>query len=76
MAFHQYGLLIFRGPEQIRTAVEAFAELCLTTRPQDPFFEPGTNVGFLYIRCKFRLKNFFLITKFHETYCSLRTYYY
>ncbi len=26
-----------RGPEQIRTAVEAFAELCLATRPQDPF---------------------------------------
>ncbi len=26
-----------RGPERIRTAVEAFAELCLTTRPQDLF---------------------------------------
>ncbi len=26
-----------RGPERIRTAVEAFAELCLATRPQDPF---------------------------------------
>ncbi len=25
-----------RGPERIRTAVEAFAELCLATRPQDP----------------------------------------
>ena len=25
----------FGGPEQIRTAVEAFAELCLATRPQD-----------------------------------------
>lgn len=25
------------GPERIRTAVEAFAELCLATRPQDPF---------------------------------------
>ena len=24
-----------RGPERIRTAVEAFAELCLATRPQD-----------------------------------------
>ncbi len=23
------------GPERIRTAVEAFAELCLATRPQD-----------------------------------------
>ncbi len=26
-----------RGLERIRTAVEAFAELCLATRPQDPF---------------------------------------
>jgi hypothetical protein len=25
----------FRGPERVRTAVRAFAELCLTTRPQD-----------------------------------------
>ena len=25
------------GSEQIRTAVEAFAELCLATRPQNPF---------------------------------------
>ena len=25
----------FRGLERIRTAVEAFAELCLATRPQD-----------------------------------------
>ena len=25
------------GPERIRTAVEAFAELCLTTRPQDHY---------------------------------------
>ena len=25
-----------RGPERIRTAVGAFAELCLATRPQDP----------------------------------------
>lgn len=28
----------FRGPERIRTAVEAFAELCLATRPQDLFY--------------------------------------
>jgi hypothetical protein len=27
----------FRGPERIRTAVRAFAELCLATRPQDLF---------------------------------------
>ncbi len=26
------------GPERIRTAVEAFAELCLATRPQDLLF--------------------------------------
>ena len=25
------------GPERVRTAVEAFAELCLATRPQDLF---------------------------------------
>ena len=29
------------GSEQIRTAVEAFAELCLTTRPQDLFLTPA-----------------------------------
>jgi hypothetical protein len=29
------GIFIGRGPERIRTAVEAFAELCLATRPQD-----------------------------------------
>ena len=28
---------LYRGPERIRTAVEAFAELCLATRPQDLF---------------------------------------
>ena len=28
---------VFRGPERIRTAVEAFAELCLAARPQDHF---------------------------------------
>ena len=26
-----------RGPERIRTAVEAFAELCLAARPRDQF---------------------------------------
>jgi hypothetical protein len=32
------GLLFLKGgPERIRTAVEAFAELCLATRPQDQF---------------------------------------
>jgi len=29
-------VVFFGGPEQIRTAVEAFAELCLAPRPQDP----------------------------------------
>ena len=28
---------VYRGPERIRTAVGAFAELCLATRPQDLF---------------------------------------
>ncbi len=28
-----------RGPDQIRTGVEAFAELCLATRLQDLNFE-------------------------------------
>lgn len=31
----------FGGPERIRTAVEAFAELCLATRPQDHFSVAG-----------------------------------
>ena len=30
-------MMTLRGPERIRTAVEAFAELCLATRPQDLF---------------------------------------
>ena len=29
------GKALYRGPERVRTAVEAFAELCLATRPQD-----------------------------------------
>jgi hypothetical protein len=28
---------VFRGPVQVRTGVAAFAELSLTTRPQDHF---------------------------------------
>ncbi len=28
-------LRVLRGPERIRTAVRAFAELCLAARPQD-----------------------------------------
>ena len=27
------------GPERIRTAVEAFAELCLATRPKDHYLK-------------------------------------
>ncbi len=35
-------LFVFlRGLERIRTAVEAFAELCLATRPQDHIFFIG-----------------------------------
>ena len=30
------GYSAYRGPERIRTAVGAFAELSLATRPQDP----------------------------------------
>lgn len=33
-------LFVFRGPERIRTAVQAFAELCLAARPQDHFALP------------------------------------
>jgi hypothetical protein len=39
----------FRGPERIRTAVEAFAELCLTTRPQDLFEGHKSNKIFFRI---------------------------
>jgi hypothetical protein len=28
----------YRGPEQIRTAVKGFADLCLATRPRNPVF--------------------------------------
>ena len=31
---------LLRGRERIRTAVRAFAELCLATRPKDPTFNP------------------------------------
>ena len=34
---HWKGLNFEGGPDQIRTGVEAFAELCLATRPQDLF---------------------------------------
>lgn len=34
------------GPERIRTAVEAFAELCLATRPQDPLLKTAHFQGF------------------------------
>jgi hypothetical protein len=34
------------GPERIRTAVEAFAELCLATRPQDQnLYNSGQNAN-------------------------------
>ena len=40
---------IFRGPERIRTAVRAFAELCLATRPQDQLMDGKcSKKSFLY----------------------------
>jgi hypothetical protein len=36
-AIRRLPLSFFRGFEQIRTAVGAFAELCLTTRPRNHF---------------------------------------
>jgi hypothetical protein len=35
---------IVRGLEQIRTAVEAFAELCLATRPRDHYYYPKLSI--------------------------------
>ena len=35
---------VFRGPVQVRTGVAAFAELSLTTRPQDQFV-----IGFIIL---------------------------
>ncbi len=40
---------LVRGPDQIRTGVEAFAELCLATRPQDLFKKLNTIFSFLYL---------------------------
>ena len=40
----QCGLRLYRGPERIRTAVAAFAELSLATRPQDLVFTRDTKV--------------------------------
>jgi hypothetical protein len=31
-------MMTYRGPERIRTAVAAFAELSLATRPQDHYY--------------------------------------
>ena len=45
----------FRGPDRIRTGVEAFAELCLATRPQDRYQSiiRRAKVGIFFIRnCK------------------------
>ena len=35
---YQMIAFVLRGLERIRTAVEAFAELCLATRPQDHIY--------------------------------------
>ena len=50
----------YRGPERIRTAVEAFAELSLATRPQDLFLTGCENKIFL-IKAKIGLM-------FHRTF--------
>ncbi len=39
----QAAIAVYRGLERIRTAVEAFAELCLATRPRDLFKLPGSS---------------------------------
>ena len=41
-----------RGPERIRTAVEAFAELCLATRPRNQFILSRTGSCSVQIYCK------------------------
>ena len=41
---------LYRGPERIRTAVGAFAELCLATRPPDPNLECENNAKNLIIK--------------------------
>ena len=46
-----------RGPEQIRTAVEAFAELCLATRPQDHFLTSANITDFFIRNCKYYNRN-------------------
>lgn len=46
-------LRFVRGPEQIRTAVAAFAELSLATRPQDPFNLEMQKYNFFYITISF-----------------------
>ena len=46
------GQPLFGGPEQIRTAVEAFAELCLATRPQDLFLASANITDFFIRNCK------------------------
>ncbi len=46
-------LRFVRGPEQIRTAVAAFAELSLATRPQDPFNLEMQKYNFFYIIISF-----------------------
>jgi hypothetical protein len=44
------------GPERIRTAVEAFAELCLATRPQDLLFTNlKQNLRLLAFMSQFRI---------------------
>lgn len=42
-----------RGPERIRTAVEAFAELYLATRSQDLLPVPGSENNVIKLNLKF-----------------------
>lgn len=41
-------VILTGGPERIRTAVEAFAELCLATRPQDHFLSKPVSITLHY----------------------------
>ena len=38
-----------RGPDQIRTGVEAFAELCLAARPQDQIHIKNTIFYYFFL---------------------------
>jgi hypothetical protein len=60
---------MFRGRERIRTAVRAFAELCLATRPPDHFYLWIANV-----RKKLLQQQDFLL-KLRNIFCGLSNIY-